>query len=101
MVAMKEPWIGLVELLTPPSELGDTRCFTKVIFWAESAKDYAARISQHLQKEDMSVLDIEYCHPVSEYDEIPEDLERSIEWARSHPDDWQTSDRHYYPSRPG
>lgn len=100
MVAMKTPWVGLVDLLTPPTECGDTKCLTHVFVWAETAEDYETKISQILAKEGMSVLNIEFSLPISDFDGISDDLAKYVDWAKDHPDDWLTSDRHYYPSHP-
>jgi hypothetical protein len=96
---MKELWTGLVELLTPPSKEGDTKCYTNVVAWANSPADYSATIARLLESDGMFVLEIDKCHPIADYEEIPEEMSRFIEWARNHPDDYVTGDRHYFPSR--
>jgi hypothetical protein len=97
---MRELWVGLVELLTSPSEFGDTRCFTNALLWAQSREDYGTTLASFLEPEGMSLLDVQWCHPVAEYEEVPEEMVRFIEWAKQNPDDWTTADRHYYPSKP-
>lgn len=47
---MKELWTALVEMLTPPTDYGDTKCFTNVVAWPESPDDVAATISRLLEK---------------------------------------------------
>jgi len=100
MEQMKELWTGRVELLTPPSEFGDTRCFTNVFVWAEDREDFAAAISHHLEMESISVLQIEECHCITGEEEFPEETNPFLEWVREHPGDFTTADRHYYPSKP-
>lgn len=97
---MKELWTGRIELLTPPSEFGDTKCFTNAFLWAESPQDFAASISQHLEVEAAFVLQIEDCHRVTDDEVYPEETKPFLEWAEKNPNDFTTSDRHYYPSRP-
>ena len=100
MRTMKKLWTALVELLTPPNEIGNTKCYTNVVAWAEDPDDYAATISRKLETEGIFVLEVEQCHPVSDYEEIPEDMLRFIEWAKAHPEDCIIGNRDYYPSRP-
>jgi hypothetical protein len=97
---MREMYTALVKLLTPPSEFGDTKCFTNVVAWAEDPDDYTATISRKLEIEGIFVLEVEQCHRVSDYEEIPEDMLRFIEWAKTHPENCIIGDREYYPSRP-
>ena len=97
---MKELWIGLVELLTPPSEFGDTKCWTNLLAWADSPGDFETTISRFLEQESMFLLATEWCHPVADYEEVPEEMVKFIEWAKLHPDDWLAADRHYFPSKP-
>lgn len=96
---MKELWTGRVELLTPPTEFGDTKCFSNVFVWAEGPDDFAARVSRHLEEESISVLGIEDCHCIAEHERFPAETECFLEWARNNPGDFTTADRHYYPSR--
>jgi hypothetical protein len=58
---MKELWTALVEILTPPSESGDTKCCTDVVAWAENPDDYRNRIALLFEKSDCSVIGIEKC----------------------------------------
>jgi hypothetical protein len=102
MEPMKELWTALVELLTPPSysDSGDTRCFTNVVAWAESPQEYTATVSALFEKSDCVVLSVEQCVRVSDCDDIPEDLLRQVERAKTHPKDCIFGTLHYYPSPP-
>jgi arginine deiminase len=100
MGQMKDLWTGRVELLTPPSESGDTRCFTNIFVWAESPEDFAAAIAHHLGMESISVIQIQESHHVTENEEFPEETTPFLEWVKIHPGDLTTADRHYYPSKP-
>jgi hypothetical protein len=97
---MKELWTGRVELLTPPTELGDTKCFTNVVAWANDPKDYSDVISHLFEKSDCSVLDVEQCVRVADCTDIPEDLQRQIERAKTHSEDCIFGTLYYYPSKP-
>ena len=97
---MKVLWTALVELLTPPSESGDTMCFTNVVAWAESPDDYAASLATLFGKSDCSVLSIERCLLVDDGGTVSEELSEQIARAREHPDDCIFGELHYYPSKP-
>jgi len=56
---MRELWTGRVELLTPPTEWGDTKCFTNVFAWADGPEDFATIIDRNLKSEGIAVLNIE------------------------------------------
>jgi hypothetical protein len=96
---MKELWTGRVELLTPATEFGDTKCITNVFVWAESPNDFAVAIAQNLRSESVSVLQIEECHRVADDERFPEETKPFLDWARANPGEFTTADRHYYPSR--
>jgi hypothetical protein len=97
---MKELWTAQVELLTPPSDVGDTKCFTNVVAWAEDPTDYSAAISRLFDESDCTVLSIEQCVRVADCTDIPNQLLAQIERARAHPEDCIFGALHYYPSRP-
>ena len=100
MRTMKELWTALVELLTPPNETGNTKCYTNVVAWADDPKDYSDVISSLFEKSDCSVLEIEQCVRVSDCTDIPEELLEQIERAKTHPEDCIFGHLHYYPSKP-
>jgi hypothetical protein len=97
---MKELWTALVELLTPPNETGDTKCYTNVVVLAENPKDYAEVISCLFEKSACSVLNIEQCIRVADCKDVPDNLQRQIKRAKAHPEDCIFGTLHYYPSKP-
>lgn len=97
---MKNLWTGRLELLTPGTEFGDTKCFTNVFVWANGEKDFAEVVERHLEAESISLLRIEECHRLAADEEIPEQTKRFFEWVRESPERFTTTDRHYYPSKP-
>jgi hypothetical protein len=96
---MKELWTGLAELLTPPSELGDTKCFTNAFALGKSPEDFVSQITTQLEAEGITVLDIESIRRVPDDEVFPEETQPFVDWARQHPDDFTTANRHYYPSK--
>ena len=97
---MRELWTANVELLTPPSEGGDTKCYTNVVAWAESRADYTVKISSLFEKSDCSVLGVENCVRVASLAEIAEGLLGQVERAKTHREDCVFGTLHYYPSKP-
>ncbi len=96
---MKEVWTGLAELLTAPSEGGNTRCYTNVFAWAEGLRDFAETVALQLEVEGISVVEIENPHPVTLDEEFPEETAPFLAWIRDNPGGFTTTDRHYYPSK--
>ena len=84
---MKELWTGQVELLTPATEAGDTKCFTNVFFWANDAADFAESITRHLEAESISLLSVQGSHPLAEDEDFPEETRRFLEWNKNHPEE--------------
>lgn len=72
---MKQLWTGRIEMITPPSESGNTKCFTNVFVWADSSEDFALAISHHLSIEGVSVIEIQECHPVRDDEHFPEETQ--------------------------
>jgi hypothetical protein len=97
---MKQLWTGLFELLTPPSESGDTGCFTNIVAWATDVGDFRAKVARILEKDSWFVVDVEKCVTVSEGQDVPDELAEQIETARTRPDDCIFGTLHYFPSKP-
>jgi hypothetical protein len=97
---MKELWTALVELLTPPSETGNTKCFTNLVAWADDADDFQRKVSRILENDNWFVLSFEDCQTVAPGDDVPEELAEQIETAITRPDDCIFGTLHYYPSKP-
>jgi hypothetical protein len=97
---MKELWTALVNLQTPPSESGDTECFTNVIAWADDPEDYRATITFLFEQSSCYVLDIEDCKCICDCMDVSVELAEQIIRTRSHPEDCIFGTLHYYPSKP-
>ena len=92
--------MALVKLLTPPSQSGDTACFTSVVAWAKDPEDYAARISRMLEKISYHVVQVDQCIRVPDGANVSAELYDQIHRATMHPQDCVFGTLHYYPSRP-
>ena len=97
---MKELWTGLFELLTPPSESGNTGCFTNIVAWASDVEDFQANVSRILEKDSWFVVSVKDCVPIAKCQDVPDELAEQIETARTRPDDCVFGELHYFPSKP-
>jgi hypothetical protein len=97
---MRELWTGLFELLTPPSDSGNTGCFTNIVAWADDAGDFRAKVARILEKDSWFVANAENCVTVSEAGGVPDELAEQIDTAKTHPDDCIFGTLHYFPSKP-
>ena len=97
---MQKLWIGRVELLTPPTELGDTKAFTNIVTWANDAFQYRDRVASVLEEYGWSLIDVEECSAVSTRKDFDEEIAEAIESAKGNPDACIYSTFHYYPSKP-
>jgi len=100
MEAMKELWTGLFELLTPPSESGDTGCYTNFVAWAADEEDFRSKVSGILEKYSWFVVSVENCMIVDKCGDVPDELADQIQTARTRPDDCVHGILHYFPSKP-
>jgi hypothetical protein len=98
MQAMEELWTGRFELLTPPSESGDTGCFTNLVAGASDAEEFRSKVSQILERDSWFVVSVENCVPLSQFQDVPDALAGQIERATAHPDDRVFGTLHYFPS---
>jgi hypothetical protein len=97
---MKEPWIGVVEVLTEPSAgSGDTRAFTNVVAWAESSSTYLDAVTAVFSKYHWTVLGVEEARAVGSAADFGEEIANIVERAKSNPSACIFSTFHYYPSR--
>jgi hypothetical protein len=99
-LAMKELWTGRVELLTPPSETGDTKCFTNVVAWADGQEGFTARVAAVFGRRGWSILRVEECRRVAESSGMVQELVEQVERASEIPEACIFGTLHYYPSRP-
>ena len=96
---MKVLWRTLAELLTPPSEMGDTKCFSNVIAWAIDESDLRAAISVVAAKYDWQLIDMDNSLPVDRMTELSDELLEQIETAKPLPEACVFGTLHYYPSQ--
>lgn len=98
---MRAQWIGVVEVLTEPSELsGDTRAFTNVVTWAEGVDTFRDRVEYVFSKYGWSVLETTNVRQVSDATSYAEDIADMIAMAMNNPNACMFSTFHYYPSPP-
>jgi len=100
MRAMKQLWTGLFELLTPPSESGNTGCYTNIVAWANDVEDFRAKVSLILEKDSWFVVSAENCVTIGTCEDVPDELAEQIEMAKTRPDDCIFGTLHYFPSKP-
>jgi len=97
---MNELWTGRVEVLTPPSEFGDTKAFTNFVTWSDSAEDFRNHVATVLEEYGWSLIGVEECSPVSAYDHLGEEVSAAVERAKALPKACIYTTFHYYPSKP-
>jgi len=97
---MKELWTGRVEVLTLPTEFGDTRAFTNVVTWARDTQDFRDQVAPVFEEYGWSLIGVEECGPVSACDPIGEEVFAAVERAREIPKACIYTTFHYYPSKP-
>jgi len=93
-------WTAQVNLLTPPTEFGDTRCWTNVVAWGLTPANFAENICLILGRRSWSVLSIVQCRRVANVTVLADELAEQIEEAKKVPGCCIFGTLHYYPSRP-
>ena len=97
---MKELWIGVVEVLTEPSETsGNTRAFTNVVTWAHDLAGYEQRVASVFSKYGWTLLNTQNVRRVSQGVEFQEAIKEIIARAKDNPEACIYSTFHYYPSK--
>jgi hypothetical protein len=96
---MKELWTGRVEVLTPPTEFGDTRAFTNVVTWASNAEEYKTHVANVFEKYGWVLLGIEESYPVAKFIIDDDEMLDAFERASGNPDACIYLTFHYYPSK--
>ena len=97
---MRELWIGVVEVLTEPSEdSGNTRAFTNVVTWACDAAGYGHRVASMFSKYGWTLLNTENVRRVSQDAAFQENIREIIERAKDNPEAGIYGTFHYYPSK--
>jgi hypothetical protein len=97
---MNEPWTAQVHLLTPPAESGDTKCWTNVVAWAESAEEFIASVSAILARRHWSILSVQQCQPAAACSALTAEHAEQIAQAKLQPGSCIFGVLQYYPSRP-
>jgi hypothetical protein len=97
---MNELWTGLVRLLTPPSQSGDTACFTNVVAWAKDTDDYIERVTRVLERRNFFVVQVDKCARVPDCRDLSDELADQIHTASMQPHSCIFGTLHYYPSKP-
>jgi len=97
---MRELWIGRVEVLTPPTGIGDTKAFTNVVTWASNAQEFTDQVASVFEEYGWSLIGVEECSPVCTYNSLDEAVSEVIDRARDYPKACIYTTFHYYPSKP-
>ena len=97
---MKELWTGLFELLTPPTESGNTGCYTNVVAWAADADDFRAKVTRILERNSWFVVNVEDCRAIAVCIDMSDELAEQVETASTRPEDCIHGTLHYFPSKP-
>jgi hypothetical protein len=97
---MRELWRTVAELLTPPSDLGDTRYFSNVVAWAIDESDLQQTITMVAVKYSWHLINIDNSFPVERMTDFSDELLEQIEAAKPLPEACVFGTLHYYPSRP-
>jgi hypothetical protein len=99
--SVKDLWLGRIEILTPPTDFGDTKAFTKVVARANTEIDFREHVSLTCEEYDWSLISVEDCNPLSKVIGITdEELLDAIERAKDYPEACIFTTLHYYPSKP-
>jgi hypothetical protein len=97
---MRELWTATVEVLTVPSDSGDTKAFTNVVTWASSADEHADSVRQVFEEYGWTVIGIEECRPISSCGWISKELADLVNRASDNPNACIYGTFHYHPSKP-
>jgi len=97
---MRELWTGRVEVLTPPSEFGDTNAFTNVVTWASNPHEFRDQVASVFDEYGWSLIGVEECSPVSAHDNLAPEISEAAERAKSYPKACIYTTFNYYPSKP-
>jgi hypothetical protein len=100
MNAMKELWTGRVEVLTPPTDFGDTKAFTNVVTWASNAREFKDQVASVFEEYGWSLIGVEECGPVSAHESLDEEMSEVVARAKRLPKACIYTTFHYYPSKP-
>jgi hypothetical protein len=96
---MNALWTAQVHLLTPPNEVGDTRCCTNVVAWGRNASEFGANITTILGRRGWTVLSIVQCRRAEQCIILTDEITEQIEEARKVEGSCIFGTLHYYPSK--
>jgi hypothetical protein len=97
---MKELWTGRVEVLTPPTDIGDTKAFTNVVTWARNSQEFRDQVESVFEEYGWSLIGVEECSPVSVDESLDEEMSEVVARARGIPEACIYTTFYYYPSKP-
>jgi hypothetical protein len=98
-VTKLELWIGCVEVLTPATDSGDTKAFTKVITWASKADEFRATVAEVFEEYGWALLSVDECGPVALRGGFDEEVLEAIESAKNNLNACIYTTFYYYPSK--
>jgi hypothetical protein len=97
---MRELWTGRVEVLTLPTDSGDTKAFTNVVTWASNAHEFRNQVASVFEEYGWSLIGVEECCPVSNLESLDEEMSEVVERAKEIPKACIYMTFYYYPSKP-
>ena len=92
-------WTAQVHLLTPPNELGDTRCWVNVVAWGTTPANFAENVCAILGRRSWSVLSIVQTRRAADLTVMADEVAEQIEEAEKQPGSCIFGTMHYYPSK--
>jgi hypothetical protein len=96
----KEIWTGRVEVLTPPTESGNTKAFTNVVTWASNSQSYKDTVESVFEKYGWILIGVEEYGPLTANETPGGFVADAAERAKDNPLACIYSTFHYYPSKP-
>lgn len=97
---MRELWTGRVEVLTPPTDIGDTKAFTNVVTWAMNSQEFRDQVGSVFEEYGWSLIGVEECGPVSVGVSLDEEMSEVVARAKGIPKACVYTTFCYYPSKP-
>jgi hypothetical protein len=99
-MSRNELWTGRVEVLTPPTEFGDTKAYTNVVTWAVDAQGYERRVASVFEEYGWVLIGVEDSAPIANYEDVGEFVSEAAARAKDNLNACIYGTFHYYPSRP-
>jgi hypothetical protein len=96
---MKELWTGLVEVLTPPTGIGDTKAFTHVVTWARNSQEFRDQVESVFEEYGWSLIGVEECSPVPAHESLDDEMSEVVARAKGNPKACIYTTFYYYPSK--